>query len=272
MSKSRKISDLILERYILGELPQDQMEHFKSAIESDTDLKNRVKKLLESNDVILKEHPSPEMANMIGLRMHRQRVREQDEKKKSSWFYMPLHSPLFTSLALAAVVVSLSLLIPQNRVHEALHNETRVKGLQSHLIVFRKIKASSEVEMLHNLSSAGQGDILQIGYVAVDKKYGCIISLDGRGTVTQHFPETTDSSTLLVKGKDVLLSRAYELDNAPQFERFFFVTSDNPIDIPVVRNSIKALVQNMGKSSQTDSLELPSGFEQFSLVIRKVES
>ena len=272
MNEKITITDLTLERYILGELSHDQMNSIRRTLEIDNDLKERLDELIESNNTILKRYPASEVADTISLKLHTKRIRAQNEKKKDSWFYMPLHSPLFTSLAFAALVVSLSLVAPQYRVHGVSHNEIRVKGLQSHILVFRKIKGAPGVEALHNFSEANKGDILQLGYIAVGKNYGCIISLDGRGTVTQHFPETTGGSTLLVKGKDVLLSRAYELDNAPQFERFFFITSDNPVDIAVVRNSIETLAQKHGKSSQTDSLDLPKGLQQFSLVIRKVES
>jgi anti-sigma-K factor RskA len=270
MNKNETFPDIILERYILGELHRDQMEYIRRTLACDTDLNERVEKLIKSNEAILKEHPASEMADAINLRLHSNRVGTQSEGKKNSWFDMPFQSPLFASLAIAVVIVSLTSLVRQNRIHYAIHNEIRVKGLQPHLVVFKKNRADQRVEMLHNLSSASQGDILQLGYVAVDKKYGTIISLDGRGTVTQHFPETVDGSTLLVKGKDVLLSRAYELDNAPQFERFFFITSDNPIDISTVRKSIEKMVQKHNKSLETETLDLPAGFQQFYLVIRKV--
>jgi hypothetical protein len=272
MSKIETITDLTLERYILGELHQDQMDSIRRALELDTGLRERLEKLIESNNTILKRYPASEIANTISLKLHTKRVRAQEKEEKVPWYYMPFQSPLITSLGLVAIVMSISLLPHQNRAFETSHSETRIKGLKSHLIVFRKIKDAPGVEMLHNLSEANQGDILQLGYVVIDKNYGCILSLDGRGTVTQHFPQTPDSSTLLVKGKDVLLPRAYELDNAPQFERFFFVTSDNPIDIPAVHNSIVTLTQKHRKSLQTDSLDLPQGLQQFSLVIRKVKS
>jgi hypothetical protein len=79
-----------------------------------------------------------------------------------------------------------------------------------------------------------QGDVVQLAYNAMGATHGVIFSIDGRGTVTLHFPsERTGSTALKAKGANAL-DFSYELDDAPRFERFFFVTSDKPVDVGTV--------------------------------------
>jgi hypothetical protein len=97
-----------------------------------------------------------------------------------------------------------------------------------------------------------------------------ILSIDGRGTVTLHLPESQEKSTKLESGKQFLLPSAFELDDAPNFERFFFLISESPIDV----NSILEEVQNMAKNPnlfQRKSLALTGNFKQYSVLILKGE-
>jgi hypothetical protein len=70
-----------------------------------------------------------------------------------------------------------------------------------------------------------------------------------------------------VSAETATLPHAYALDDAPGFERFFFITANEPID---VQHSLAAVRALAGRAdSATAALELPAGFRQRSLYLRK---
>ena len=73
-------------------------------------------------------------------------------------------------------------------------------------------------------------------------------------------PEATALAT-----KTTALPNAYALDDAPRFERFFFITSDEPIDVAQSLAAMRAL----GDDGAAGTLELPSNVRQWSLRLRK---
>jgi hypothetical protein len=126
------------------------------------------------------------------------------------------------------------------------------------------------VELLKNGVKAKAGDLLQIAYESAREIYGVILSIDGNGIVTLHYPEREDQSTVLKKGKKELLGSSYELDNAPGFERFFFITSMSEIDVADVIQKAKRLAQDV-KRAKTGNIELIDPFKQTSILIIKGE-
>jgi hypothetical protein len=71
------------------------------------------------------------------------------------------------------------------------------------------------------------------------RRYGVIFSIDGRSAVTLHYPPVLGADTRLVTGKWTLLEEAYTLDDAPDYEVFFFVVGGEPLDVPVILNSAR---------------------------------
>lgn len=88
--------------------------------------------------------------------------------------------------------------------------------------------------------------------------------------VTLHYPEQERDSTLLDQEQKTLLQTSYELDDAPGFERFFFVTSKSKIDAAEVLKSVRLLA---GDSNEAGSRELilPAMQDQFSIILIKGE-
>jgi hypothetical protein len=117
---------------------------------------------------------------------------------------------------------------------------------------------------------AEPGDLLQLAYVAASEHYGVILSIDGRGGVTRHFPAEEGGSTLLALNKRSLLPNAIELDDAPGYERFFLVTSKTPIDIAAVVAKAGDLAADPGQARSSD-MDLPAGLKQRSVLILKGE-
>jgi len=95
-----------------------------------------------------------------------------------------------------------------------------------------------------------------------------ILSIDGAGTVTLHFPEQAEAETGLEPNKKFNLSQAIELDDAPLFERFFFVTSAAPIDVRDVLKSAADLARDPRRAEVAD-LTLSPGLRQISFLIWK---
>ena len=96
-----------------------------------------------------------------------------------------------------------------------------------------------------------------------------VVSLDGRGAVTLHHPATLNGSTALTPGDAVTLDHAYELDDAPGFERFLFVTSDAPLDVATVLEAAHVLARQPSEA-RTRPLPLPETLVQTSFTLEKV--
>jgi hypothetical protein len=88
--------------------------------------------------------------------------------------------------------------------------------------------------------------------------------------VTLHYPESENKDPILDQNKKTLLPSSYELDDAPDFERFFFITSKSEIDVQAILNSAKVLAKNP-KTSDLAELDLSGSYGQYSLLIKKGE-
>jgi len=264
----KQISDITLERYLLGELPPGRMEEITDRIKADSTLRTRLKMLEQSNRDILGKYPVNEMSNRI--KNIAENETSQKIKKKERGYNQRKYT--LPSLALTAVFVSILIFTikPYQHISEKFISDkstekiefTRLKGDSTKLYVYRK--TNSDVEILPSETRGQEGDLLQLAYSTKDSKYGMIFSVDGRGTVTLHFPESPDSSTKLKSDEKVFLDSAYELDDAPDFERFYFITSDNPVKVnrilekaeeTAVKDKIKS-IQNLIKDNAADQTSL----------------
>ncbi|MDD9941693.1 MAG: ActD-like protein [Myxococcales bacterium] len=145
---------------------------------------------------------------------------------------------------------------------------TRIKGLSPHILAFRK--RGEVVEPLSDGDTVSEGDLLQLGYVAAGKSHGVLLSMDGRGVTTLHFPQRRDQSTKLQKSGEVLLGSAYALDDAPEYERFVMVVADEPIGVAGVLAAAQQLAKDRA-AARVAPLPSPSNHEQYSLLLRKVK-
>ena len=85
--------------------------------------------------------------------------------------------------------------------------------------------------------------------------------------VTRHWPESGKVAGAL-EGRDALpLPHAYQLDDAPGFERFFFVTADRPFDVEVVLEAARALAAS--GQARSARLRLPDWLDQQAFLIAK---
>lgn len=270
--KNKQISEYYLERYVLGELPDEDAEEIHKQVSTDPELRKAIEKIKSSNREILALYPPAVVKASLLTQL------AETRSKKTSF---PLRRILYMSSAFATVVLLVILILPgllKKKTGLAVIDSTPdfslVKGIptidlsKTQLLIFRKI--SDQVEILTNGDPAKAGDLLQLGYVAAAEPYGMIFSIDGRSTVTLHYPSESGDSTELEQNKKSFLPNAIELDDAPGFERFFFITSDFQIDVADILGKAENLARNPAQAAQ-EELDLPESLRQYSILIRKGE-
>ncbi len=304
--ESREISELILEQYVLDELPPGERRRVEDALREDGSVRERLAALERSNREILSAHPPERMVPRLKRRLESSPAHAPLAPSRYSatldgegrapaapsaaaalgrspaavprrvgWRKAPKAPPLlmFVLPAAAVLAVFLSVYAIRDRVSalaQAQGQETRLKTGNTHLSVFRKTKDGAE--RLSDGSAVKRTDVLQISYFAAEAKYGTIFSVDGRGTMTFHLPEgyggKARTSPLLEGSGEIVLPSAYELDDAPGFERFFFAFSRAPFDVQDVARAAGPLSANP-RTADRAILRLPAGIESFSLTVRK---
>ena len=127
------------------------------------------------------------------------------------------------------------------------------------LSVYIRGNTAGEGVRLADHSGVKEGNTIQLVYRVSGEnsnaQYGVIFSIDGRSHVTLHYPYNTRQNTQLVSGRSVPLDEAYTLDDAPNYEIFFFVTGDTPIDAGNILTSADQLAgQIEEQSNEAESL------------------
>jgi hypothetical protein len=251
MPQNTRVSDLHLEQYALGELSPEDAALVRAALERDPELRRRLADLAVSDRQILSDYPAERIVPAIQERARGARAGWGPVARRGAWA-LPVA---------AALVIALVVAVPRS--------ETRIKGLTPQLSVFMQAAAGA-VELSPG-SSAGQGARIQLSYTAAGAGYGAIFSIDGRGTITWHLPAgyaggDTASPALEKQGRSVL-PRSYELDDAPRFERFFFVYGPAAFGLADVQRAAQALAA--GPSADTAAPVLPRGVSAVSFLLRK---
>jgi hypothetical protein len=176
--------------------------------------------------------------------------------------YLPLAAAALIVVAVGIAGLGGSL---RNGDGAAAADVERVKGLQPVINIYRAEEHG--VHLLGQRARARQNDLLQLEYNGAGYPYGVILSIDGRGTVTLHYPAGTGGIPVLEEGR-VLLPYAYQLDDAPVFERFFFVTAENRFDTRRVLQAARKLADERDGGRQ-GALPLSGEFAQTSMMILK---
>lgn len=278
--KFKKINPWELEQYILNELPKERVKEIDIQLKQNPLLRKEIETLKQSNKEILEQYPPEIVVPRILNRVHLEKSKETYEKERAGRTRPAVFKRLLVaSPAAALVLVLLFIILPFHRDtidpagQKTLPDGTRIKGTQTidwakpNLILYRKINDHAEV--LKDGMKANAGDLLQIAYIAAEEKYGVILSIDGNGVTTLHYPEKENQTTLLDTGeKKVLLRSAYELDDAPGFERFFFVTSRSEINAAQVITKARQLASDT-RRAKTGSIQLREPLNQTSILVVK---
>ena len=249
------ISELLLEQYALGELAPEQERTVREELEASAELRARLAAITDSSRQILSDYPPERVVPAIRERMRSAGVADERTPRRAR------------TLAWAVPVAAMAMILVSFFV---IRDETRLKGLAPHLGVF--LKTAAGAEEIRSGAAARQGDLLQLSYAAGGANYGVILSVDGRGAITWHLPAGYDGGSetaapLSPQGQ-VVLPSAYELDDAPGFERFFLVYSTSPFAVRDVERAAQALARRLSTADR-EALGLPRGLGQFSLLVKK---
>ena len=256
------ISDIGLERYRLGELEPAERRAIEERLVGDEALRARLSSLEQSNREIVERYPAREMAQALRRRQAAEgRSAEAGRQGEGRPAWRGWLVPAVATAACAClVVVAASIWTRQPALEDA-----TLKGGTGSLVVHRRVGERSEE--LTRGATARQGDQIRIGYRAAGHAYGAIVSIDGRGNLTQHLPRSGDRAAALRRSGTVYLDFAYELDDAPRWEVFYFVTSDAPFDLEPVRRAVVRAADEGASPSST--LDLPRGLGQFAFPLSK---
>lgn len=270
------LPDWLVERAALDEIGPAHRERIARA--DPRELADRIAAVRAETAAELTHHPAgPAVAQIEAqvLAQARQRAElsEQQRRRLRRWL------GLATSALAIVVVVGLAsrraqvappgTATPAGQAPDTADDEsTRIKGAPR-LAAFRLV--GDQVERLTQDAIVSAGDIIQLRYTPVGQRHGVIASVDGAGVVTLHFPLHDDAppEATAMAPDTTALPNAYALDDAPRFERFFFVTAASPIDVREVLAAARSLARQ--GDSATASLELPAGLRQWSLRLRKAD-
>jgi hypothetical protein len=246
----------LVERLHAGDLAPEQAAQVRARLEAEGGLA-RLDALRSDDGAFLEAHPpGPALAEI------RRRAAPRRARRPLLAFFIPLTA---AGVAVAAVLV---LRQPAGRSPTGdLGEEEHTKGLSARLQVHRQ-RPGLAPEPLVDGAPARAGDVVQLSYVSAGAGYGVVVSVDGRGSVTLHWPERPGPAAKLAARHAVPLAHAYQLDDAPAFERFFLVTSSAPFDSGVVAEAARRLVGS-GRPDR-DLLPLPAALEQHALLLVKV--
>ncbi|MDC0712406.1 ActD-like protein [Stigmatella sp. ncwal1] len=262
MKTPHRTPDWLLERIALGELPPDELAAARARLAQEPDGAARLAALEEDNRLTLEQRPPALVAREVEARAARSERLDPLREKAHPW------RPLMPALAFVPVLAVVFLMVrpgPRPPDAEPIAEVTRTKGLTPQLGLHRLGAAGPEP--LADGARAAVHDVVQVSYVAAGNRYGAILSLDGRGAVTLHAPEDGLNAWALAPSGTHALSRAYELDDAPAFERFIFVASDSPFPLEGILVSARELAAS--NEARTAPLPLPAGFRQVSFTLEK---
>lgn len=255
-----RIPDLLLEQYLLGEAPEDVVRR----IESDQDALARIDEMKAENDAFFQRYPTKWFVESV---RHRVEIEERAPRSTPPWkerlqtvVDSILRGPVL--IPTAAFVVLAALLIPRMLTEESfspaieesqeMASGERVKGLSSELTVYRSTPGG-DVEEIDSMATVREGDRLQLSYTAAGATVGVIFSIDGRGTVTLHYPETRMGDASLLQDGEVALPYAYVLDDAPYFEQFFFVAAVESIETESILERAESIADSIFDGAVEDA-------------------
>ena len=239
----------------MKELPPDEAARLEDRLRHDEPLRRRLEALDRSDEEIRRSGVLDRLSERVP---HSQPVR----RRLRAFGAIPA---AVAAAAVAILIVMLRIEAPGTGPTDSVDSGDRIKGLTPSLALYRRTAEGSET--LADGAVARQGDLLRVGYQAAGKRYGVILSVDGRGAVTVHLPPQADRAAALKSDGMVLLDRAYELDDAPQWERFYFVTGDTSFAVAPVVEAVRAAAADHRRPPP--AIALPHGLDQFTFSVQK---
>jgi len=247
------VPDRVLELFALGELPAPEARALEERMRQDAELAARLEALRASDREILARHPPAAVAREVRRRL--------DTGRPGRW-----RLPMLLAGPALAGALAVALLVRPATVEQA-GGDDRIKGARPQLVAL--VVRGGRAERLADGALVAPGDAIQLAYAPAGMRYGVIVSIDGRGGVTLHWPEDPREPARLEASGHVVLPHAFQLDDAPGFERFIFVAAATPIDVTRVVEAARAAARS-GSSAAAD-LDLPRNWIQSRIELRKAQ-
>jgi len=265
---NRNVPDWLLERLALGELDAETAADVRRRLAAEGRTPDEIAALVAaSNREILEQLPATPTAAAIKRRAERAAAAARPARKRAFLWSAPL-----ALAGVAAMVLVARPWQPQCDFRGPDGECIIVKGgdilpaTLPRIYLYRH--GATRDERLRDGARATRGDLVQLAYGSHGGGYGVLLSIDGARKVTMHWPEKQDGDAPALKAAgETRLPSAYELDDAPAFERFFLVRAATPFSIATAVDAARALAAQ--PSARKQSLALPPGFEQISLALDK---
>ena len=265
------IPDWKLERFLTGDLPEEEMNKLRELEANDAVFANRVKMLREDNKAILSKLPFETLAANLGTGAAGNAAKNAAKNAARFTLVKFAAAAMFVfAIALVAFFAQRETSVMNERVGSDVatvngsqntqvalaenESDTRIKGLDARMEVWKKTSAG--IVQLNDLDSVGEGDEIQLRYAVPEKCFGLLFSMDGNGALTLHMGNGVKAIEL-APGKMNSLPFAYKLDDAPYFEKFFFVTSpkefaveENDVDKLLKRSDVKVIGFTLKKAGK----------------------
>jgi len=288
MSGAKYVSQLMLERYRLGEVSAKEHKCIKALLTENRELSLRYESLAESEQELRSRYPLkslPAFANTSAGNTAAPAGRSE-RKNRQGGFPRSRTIKFIGGFCAAALLIcaffpSLQYLRGKNSRFASSQemDGIRLKGheLKHELALYLKetpthtsLPSNAEGRRLQDKSLLSEGNTVQLAYTTLpgEEYYGAIFSIDGRSVVTLHYPYHSGQSTLLQAGKRTFLDEAYTLDDAPDFEIFFMVISQTMLNIDQVLKTAKELAQ-YPKTALAKSADAFTGCEVETITIQK---
>ncbi len=255
------LPDWLVERAALDEVPPASRERIDRA--DPAELAARITALRDDSAAELARHPARPAVAQIEERIALEaRRRAERRRRRIAWLGIASSAAAIVVVARLVTGHTADAPVPGDDPQE----DTRIKG-SARLLAYRQV--GDQVERLHEDALVKGGDVIQLRYNAGGHGYGVIASVDGAGVVTLHYPLREDAppQATAVSPQTTTLPHAYALDDAPDFERFIFITANDPIDLQEALSALRVLAHR--PDSATAPAELPAGLRQWSLRLRK---
>lgn len=267
--KPDKIPAWKLERFVLGELPPQELQQLQQRLEQDSVLQAQVNELKQNNQRFFQQHSFQAIRERAALENRLQDISSTQAPAKTPSllaFFTQYWRPALTFASLVLIALfSLPFLQapPQEPTLQLAMNDIRTKGLEDRLELWKK--TADSVSLLADEAMVKPGDMIQVRLFVHQPTYVAVISLDGRGNWTLHYPDQDSSAILTQSNQPLILPFAYELDHAPRHETFWLLTSSE-------RFSLQGLADFSiiyDKQQYPSQLSLPSPIKQHRLRLLK---
>jgi hypothetical protein len=282
-----RFSAFLLERYHLGELTADEQAAVEAALAEDPGLAASVADLEQSDAEIRRRYP----LHIVFPERVRESAGKSGRVSPRKFPVLPGFPALAWGLCAAALILVVALPalflfrspagvpsgFPSVNTDGSVPLTDRIKGngqegsfteLSVYLKTDLKTGQGTEEQSLAEEAALREGDTIQLAYIVPGgvEQYGVIFSIDGRAALTVHYPYRTGQSARLITGRRIALDEAYTLDDAPDYEIFFFVSADKPLDVEKILESAAELARNPGASMEAGK----QVFQQYQLRTVKI--